>query len=193
MSTVTIDWSPEGIFAKVEAAANKALLAAGEVIAADARQSISKGTRWESSAPGQPPNFQTGELAGSINVKSGGNLRVLVGTDVPHGRYMEFGATIRPKTVRAIPVPCNVQAKQMLQRIRGASLRTQNLIPIKKDGKRYLAEKTPTGKIKKNGALFVLRAFVVILARPWLRPAAERSAGAARDAFKLVMTQELAF
>lgn len=194
---VAIKWNREALMARLIPACNKALLAAAEIGAREAENLLHKGERWQPSNPGNPPNFQTGELAGSIRTVGadalGKPLSAAYGTAVMHGLYMEKGATIRPKTAKAIPVPLNTQAKQMLQRIRGASLRTQKLIPIKKDGKSYLVEKTPTGRVKKNGAIFALRKLVVIAARPWIVPSLKLSRDAMVAKFKGVVQDELTY
>lgn len=197
MST-TITFNIDDIYRKVEDAANTAILAAAEVGRERAESLLMhNGGRHVSSSPGSPPNFQTGELAGNIVAEGPsivGPLRARFGTYIPHGRYMEFGSTIRPKNVKAIPVPCNIQARAMLSRIKGSSLRTQNLGMFKKDGKTYLAEKTEKkGALKKNGALFVLRKSVTILPRPWLRPAASLAASDMKARYAEVLKQELHF
>lgn len=194
---VTIKWDRDALMARLIPACNKAVVAAAEIVAREAENLLTKGDRWAHSNPGNPPNFQTGELAGSITVVGpealGRPLTAAVGTAVPHGRYMELGATIRPRNVKALPVPVNQQAEQMLQRIKGASLRTQKLITIKKDGKRYLVEKTPTGRVKKNGAVFALRTMVVIKPRPWLLPSLKLARDEMVERFKSVVQDELTY
>lgn len=197
MST-TITFNIDDIYRKVEDAANTAILSAAEVGRKQAESLLMhNGGRYVSSAPYSPPNFQTGELAGNIVAEGPeivGPLRARFGTYVKHGRHMEYGVTIRPKNVKAIPVPCNIQARQMLGRIKGASLRTQNLGMFIKNGVKYLGEKTAKkGELKKNGALFVLRTRVVIEQRPWLRPAASLAASDMKARYAEVLKQELHF
>lgn len=198
-----VEWTGADVLTRVEWIVNKALTAAAEVGAKEARGLVTKGTRWQSSNPGNAPNFQTGELAGSINALSpeqlGTPMRAAYGTSVPHGKYMEFGAVIRGKSpggtlvAGKLPVPVNVQARQMLARIRGASLRTQRLMAVHRNKKVFLMEKTPGGKLKKNGAVFVLKSEVRIAPRPWLVPSSKLAAGDMLAKFKDVCEMELTF
>lgn len=46
--------------------------------------------RHQSSAPGQPPQSDTGRLASSVQIVTG-SMESDVGTNVDYGRYLEFG------------------------------------------------------------------------------------------------------
>ncbi len=76
----------------------KALLLSAHSIRTEAIKSIQKGggpgESHTPSAPGQPPNTDTGRLVASIfaEIESGG-LGARVGTDVRYGRYLEFGTS----------------------------------------------------------------------------------------------------
>jgi HK97 gp10 family phage protein len=100
--------STKGTFRKTEVlAAIKKRAAAAVDLAATELQSAMKlqlstaGTgrkhatlRYQSSAPGNPPAVQTGHLRRSVQVdrsQVASNLRATVGTNVPYGRYLEFG------------------------------------------------------------------------------------------------------
>lgn len=194
MST-TVEFNYDDFIRRAKAAANDGAFAAAGVGAEKAQELVSRGSRWVHSSPGSPPSKQTGVLANSIRYvhpdKMGTPGRAAYGTSVPHGKYMETGVVIRPKTGRAIPVPCNVKAEQMLARLGGVSLRTQNLQPFKKDGKTFLREVTQAKKQpKKNGALFVLVKKVTISARPWLMPSKNLAGSEMFKAFADVFTKQ---
>lgn len=190
-----MDWNPDDFIARVKRAADVAIFKAAEVGAATARAMITTATGVPSK-PGEPPNMQSGELVGKLFVASPAQLgkpgHAAYGTSAKHGRYMEFGATVVAKHVKALPVPINAKARYMLSHMHGQSLRTKNMQMIKRRGKPpMLVETTPTGKIKKDGAMFVLRRSVVIKPRPWLFPSLKRAETAIIATYAECMKQEL--
>lgn len=192
---------------RVIRAANMAVTQAAMEIAKEAKYLVHKGTYGQHSNPGNPPNYQTGELYRSIRVASPYELgtpltaRVGSGKEAPQGKWMEYGATIRAKNVRFLPIPINLPAQIMLRRLGSryassagvvGSLRVFNLKLIKKDGKAFLMEMTTKGKkIKKGGAVFVLKRSITIKPRPWLVPAAKLATDAARARFKAVFLEQM--
>lgn len=184
--------------------ANAGLAAAAAVAADVAARSLGTDHGGVSSAPGSPPNSQTGNLRNRIAFATpeecGTPLKAIYGATIPYAKYLEYGAVITPKNVKALPVPINAQARRMLQRLSGygsatvtGSLRVFDLkyIPGKGGKDARLVEKTPGGKEKKNGAVFVLKKRVVIKARPFLRPAGEKGKAQMVAAFRDVIRQRL--
>lgn len=75
----------------------KALFAAGEMIQVEAQISITAGAvsgkNHKPSAPGEPPNNDTGDLAGKIETKQVAPLIVEVSSNSDHAAPMEFGTS----------------------------------------------------------------------------------------------------
>lgn len=75
----------------------KALFAAGEAIQVEAQISITAGSvsgkKHVPSAPGQPPNQDTGVLAGNIEVVQAAPLVVEVSSNAPYAAALEFGTS----------------------------------------------------------------------------------------------------
>lgn len=78
-------------------AVGKALFAAGEAIQVEAQISITTGSvsgkNHQPSAPGQPPNQDTGVLAGNIEVTQPAPLVVEVSSNAPYAAALEFGTS----------------------------------------------------------------------------------------------------
>lgn len=75
----------------------KALFAAGEMIQVEAQISITAGAvsgkKHVPSAPGQPPNNDTGTLAGAIETNQTAPLVVEVSSNAPYAGDLEFGTS----------------------------------------------------------------------------------------------------
>ncbi len=76
---------------------SKALFAAGEVVEAEAGRSITAGStsgkNHVPSAPGQPPNNDTGVLARNIETVQVEPFRVEVSSNAPYSVALEFGTS----------------------------------------------------------------------------------------------------
>lgn len=175
----------------VAQALDHGLNAAAVVYANEARKLFGNNHRGMPSAPGAYPHTQTGRLRGSVVPvapwTAGTPGTAYYGSNVAYGRYLHYGATIRPKQAKAIPVPLNHEAKRMLRRASvGGGLRQFRLKSFKApNGELFLAETTARGQLKAGGARFVLRKQVRIAPRPWItmpggRPDAEASAKASQ-------------
>lgn len=156
------------------------------------------------SAPGQPPGQETGQLKQSITYNLTG-AKARIGTNLVYGRWLEYGvAAITPKNGRALAVPVNQTAKRLQRRgivadaitglFKRAGLRSLGVdfAFVKRPGKPpLLIEKTATGKLKTNGAIFVLKSVVRLAARPWaLRSLLETTADQ-QAAFSVATAKEL--
>lgn len=80
----------------------QALFAGGEELQAEARVSISTGSSSGQSGgkhqhipsrPGEPPNYEWGDLSKGIIVEKPAPLRVLVTSNAPHGVPLEYGTS----------------------------------------------------------------------------------------------------
>jgi len=141
------------------------------------QRGFSRGARHTSSAPGTPPNVQTGRLRNSIAVQKSGPLIRRVGTNLPYGRIQEFGGTITAKG-KYLLVPIGVQGKNAL-RDSGGNIRSLNLMLIKRAGRPpLLCQGSSKLRGKGRGSvtpLFVLLPRVTLQARPWAMPALNRA------------------
>lgn len=75
----------------------KALFAGGEMLKAEAARSITEGAvsgkHHVPSAPGQPPNEDTGTLRRNITVTQIGPLHVRVASEAPYSKFLEYGTS----------------------------------------------------------------------------------------------------
>lgn len=75
----------------------RALFAGGELIQTEAQRSISAGSvsgkGHVPSAPGQPPNYDSGVLANNIETTQPAPLRVQVSSNAPYSAPLEFGTS----------------------------------------------------------------------------------------------------
>jgi len=195
-TTINVD----EIMARVLKAANNAVFEAAGEGAEQVQKTLQGGPRWTSSQPGKPPNFQRGTLAGSVSFvhpdQGGVPLRAQVGTAEKHGLYMENGAYVRAKKGKYLPVPVNREAKELLAKMDGRSLRASGVklvVEKSNSGALLLVEKTPTGREKKNGAVFILKVAIRILARPWLKPGMEGAVTQMHAKFKESMERSGVF
>jgi HK97 gp10 family phage protein len=83
--------------ALAEREVSKALFAAGELVQTAAQRSITAGSvsgkGHVPSAPGEPPNNDTGVLANNIETTQPSKLRVRVTSDAPYSAALEFGTS----------------------------------------------------------------------------------------------------
>lgn len=171
MARARLEWNGARVTAALPVA-KRAALTQGSLVLQVAMKRMLSGV--SPSAPGSPPGVDRGGLRRSIAYAVGSDV-AQVGTELKYGLYLERGANPRAKG-GGLPVPVNHAAKRMLRTLNisggmRVSLRTKNLVLIKRKGKPpLLIEQTPTGKEKKNGAVFVLKKSVRIAARPWAVP-----------------------
>ena len=118
------------------------------------------------SAPGQPPAVVTGSLWRSVQIDLSrvmSHLVARVGTDLPYGRSLEFGARIRPKRAKALSVPLTKEAKGY----DSPRKFPRDLVMITRKGKAPLLAEVADKKVTPH---YILLMSVNIAARPWLRP-----------------------
>lgn len=82
---------------EMERSVGKALFRAGNLISDEAQDSITRGSasagRHIASAPGEPPNNDTGVLKGNIEVNQVAPLKVEVSSNAPYAADLEFGTS----------------------------------------------------------------------------------------------------
>lgn len=107
------------INATIRQAANRGASRAAQVCASLVRRNLGRGAYGTPSAPGTPPNVQTGLMRNSINVQkvSDGFYRTI--SSARYSRIQEFGGVVKPIRAKALPVPLNFAAKVVLQRSGG--------------------------------------------------------------------------
>lgn len=185
-------WHGQEVADAMREAAKDGLRAAGVVLLRSMQDTVGVNGGGVPSAPGEPPRKQSGGLQRSLVLNEDRPAGVVrVGTRNPLGRWMEFGVNVRPKRAKMLAVPLNRAARRMfaglglLEGGERASLRNKPLTLItSKAGNLVLLEHTATGKIKKNGAAFVLKSFVRVAARPWLWVSYNRARARMNDAFR---------
>lgn len=87
----------EGLAREKVELVGKALFAGGEAVKAEAQHSITEGAQsgkfHKPSAPGSPPNEDTGTLRRNITVTQVGPLHVRVASNAPYSGHLEFGTS----------------------------------------------------------------------------------------------------
>lgn len=122
-----------------------------------------------------PWNTQTGNARGSIAAVKTGDGKAAFGSNVKYVRYLEFGATIKPKTAKALLVPVGIGKKLFRGRnpkdVIAAGKADGTIFTKKtKEGKRVIFLKT--GKTDRSAKpIAVLRKQVTLYPRPMFRPA----------------------
>lgn len=161
---VTSTFAPGAITAKMEAAIKAGLSASSQKVVDTSVASMGQRGGGKPSAPGSPPNRQSGSLSKSLVYAVNGRTS-RVGTNIRHGRIQELGGTINAKSGKSLAVPIHDKAKRL------SSPRQANLTYIKRRGKAPLLVKLVGGKNKRMELWFVLLKRVKLPARPYLRPA----------------------
>lgn len=154
----------------VMASANAGIGRAGRLLLNHIQKSFVKTSWFNPSPAGGPPGTVTGNLRRSMALTEPANMRAAITTNSKYARIHEYGGIIRPTTQRYLTVPVNVAAAKM--RANTGSLRTQNLTFRKgRDPGTAFLFRTTKGKNARSELMFVLKRFVRLPARPFLRPA----------------------
>lgn len=189
MTRVQTKWNGDNWLKAVKTAAEDALYAGAAVAADSAARSMGRSHGGISSSPGSPPNVQTSHLRNSIAFVHardlGRPLTAAFGTNVPYGRFLEFGATVRARD-KKLTVPLNQKAKRLLASV-GGNIRALALRVVPTKSGAFLAL-PPSVKGGDPEFLFKLEEEVVIAPRPWLLPTVKRDKarilGAMRTRFR---------
>jgi hypothetical protein len=160
------------------AAINRGVTDAAVVYVDGIKKSFSKTARGTSSAPGQPPSVQRGALRRAIDKTPTKNGKTIVHTsNLRYAPVLEYGATIRAKPGKALPVPIGPAGKRILESAGKGGLKNSGvrMTMIKRKGKAPLLVRTVNGRNARSEVLFILKKSITIKPRPFMAPA-ERSA-----------------
>lgn len=185
--TVRATWNGDRFNRQLHVAVDAAATAMARTVAEQARANLrstkagidqSSGRKFFTggSKPGGFPAARSGFLSRSVTSTGAQGGVSYAGTNVKYGRYLEYGAVIRPKQARALTIPLNGEAVRLLARHR----RTRNIPNLRvvklRDGRMFLVGKRHrAGKNEKPVFLFVLKQEVRIAPRPWLLRSAKQS------------------
>lgn len=161
------------------------ILACAQYIAESARGSMTGGGKiasrnYVSSSPGSPPGVQTGNLRRSIVARSTGDFSAVAGTRVKYGAFLEHGGIIRPRSSRFLAVPVSPEARRNSANGLGARAMPGLKLIVRRGGKSPLLAETGGAGLNVH---YVLRRTVRVAARPWLRPALQRTRGSLQSVF----------
>ena len=174
--TFTID--REKLKRSLVSAINRGVTDAAVVYVDGIKKSLTKNARFTSSAPGSPPNVQRGGLRRAIDKTPTKNGKAIVHTsNLRYAPVLEYGATIRAKPGKALPVPIGPAGKRILESAGKGGLKNSGvrMTMIKRKGKAPLLVRTVGGRNARSEVLFILKKSVTIKPRPFMAPA-ERSA-----------------
>lgn len=148
--SVTITDNSAAWFARLDRAIGNGLTSAAMVLADTVVREFGSNHGGYRSAPGMPPNSQSGELRNSIGYtkaeKGTGAWKAVVGSSLAYPAYLNDGATIKPKNTKMLMIPLTREAERGVRRFGsprgflsslGAKVRW---VPIVK-GRKYLVIK----------------------------------------------------
>lgn len=177
-TTIDVKFQPGKTRAMIDRALEAGMMNVGRNLSKFIGSSMKAGNG-RPSAPGTPPNVQSGDLRSSLDwiYRRDGErhaVKVYAGGDLaPYARVHELGGTIYAKG-NALTIPVNDAAKQASRK----SLSARNipgLFLVNRPGGRGLLAKRSPGH---NGGLdvwFILRKSVTLPARPFMRPGLDRA------------------
>lgn len=186
---VILDWDTSKIIAAVDAGVRDGLADAGRLIQEAARDNLN----------GKVLNVRSGNLRRSVTTVEGKDAQgrfVLIGTGVRYAAVHEYGARINAKTAKNLAIPLdaaltkrgNLRSFSQPGKDDKGNVSLKNMPGLKfiklRNGKKFLVREVTKGRKgnKKTHLefLFVLKPFVDIPARPWLRPAFNENVDRAR-------------
>ncbi len=165
------------------------VLACGNHVKNTISSSMASRGRGKSSAPGTPPNRQTGNLSRSIQPHLVAPGVVRVGANERYARIHELGGVIRPKAAKYLWIPVNAKGSETPRSVI-ANKKAYTFIP-RRSGGFFIVKKSKSGRKLKAGMIYVLSFGVYLAKRPYMRPGLEAAkpelpgifAAAARKAF----------
>jgi len=177
-------------------AVNRGVTDAAVVYVQAIKKSVGNRARFTSSSPGSPPNWQRGGLSKAIDKTPTKNGQTIVHTsNLRYAPVLEYGATIRAKPGKSLPVPIGPAGKRILESAGKGGLKNAGVAMtlIKRKGKAPLLVRSVKGRNARSEVLFILKKYVTIKPRPFMAPA-ERSAtlyAEAIAAFEAAATAEI--
>lgn len=186
--SVTNQWRGDQLLARVRGIIRQGVQAACFHLEGEMKKTLSesktpRGGRTTQPA-GYPPAILTGKLrqsvTSSIKHESPTHVTGRVGTHLKYGKLHEFGGHIFPTTRRHLAIPLSLNAVRLSESAGYRNLASLNLQwrPTKTPGVSLLGRDTvgkSRGKwFQEFEALFLLVPWVIMPARPWMRPTCER-------------------
>jgi hypothetical protein len=185
---LSMQWNGPAFIARLRTAADEGLTEVGKHFAGMVKRKLGRGHGGTRSAPGSPPNSQSGFLSQSVTSTkaSGGVCYVMCGA--MYAMALEFGAVIRPKNGKLLVIPISKYARDLMResgnsaraaidRYKEANAGSWQMIRTKRGG--LLLTRTTSkaqGRGKKRTSVmsseidFLLTAKTTILPRPFIRP-----------------------
>lgn len=187
---MSIKWDGNNFLRHVRSAAEDGLYAGATIAADQAVRNFGRNHGGVPSLPGSPPNSQSGHLRNSVTAVHARDLGIPLaaayGTNVPYGRYLEFGAN--PKGNPWLTIPVSPEAKRASRRGQGA--RSFRLRFVKTKNAALLVKDVP-GKHARMEVWYVLKHEVRIAPRPWLRRAVRDLGGRLSQVVNTVFAREM--
>ena len=174
--TFTID--RDKLKRSLASAINRGVTDAAVVYVDGIKKAVGNRARFTSSTPGSPPNWQRGGLSREIDKTPTKNGQAIVHTsNLRYAPVLEYGATIRAKPGKSLPVPIGPAGKRILESSGKGGLKNSGvrMTMIKRKGKAPLLVRTVKGRNARSEVLFILKKSITIKPRPFMAPA-ERSA-----------------
>lgn len=178
----------------VTEATDEGLYAAGLRLEDAVRRGFGTGHGGTSSSAGGFPNTQTGQLRASVTTVKGRGI-TWVGTNVMYGRWLNWGASIRPRG-KALGIPLTSAAKTLLRQSGGSvqaaidMLKSRGKVFFKQSASGvlvildYAAGSRRRAGTRSGDAWFLLTNKTIHLApRPWGAIAVKTAATAMQTAF----------
>lgn len=199
MAKATVKWNDTRALNAAAIAINTGVQAAANVVADTTRINLRQTNYPTVSSPGNSPSRDRGTLARSVVATEAVAGVAFVGTNLKYGRVLEFGGVIRPRRAKLLPVPLVGRRRwERLVREGGGTVRgikNTFLVRTKRNQLLLIQDTGAFGlsrRVKhRQEAIAVLKPFVTIQPRPWLRrsmldaapEAQRRAAQAARNSF----------
>jgi hypothetical protein len=181
-----VTWKGDEFLRLLPKAVDEGLTAAAERLHAQTTRIFGRQHGGRPSAPGMPPNSQTGTLRGRMSYTPGRNGLATVYSPLAYARFLERGGVITPKRAKMLAFPISAKGRSLI-RSHGTPARAIDAAKRAARGRKRVAM-VPTrsggfvvgysdGKGKLD-PLFMLTRRSVVAARPWAKPSIALARGA---------------
>lgn len=167
-----VDWNISDTLAALRNAATFGIGSSSALAANLIGRSMGRGSG--PSAPGTPPNVQSGLLRRRIMPIEAKNLVSGVRASVPYAMIHERGGTINARG-KLLTIPLNPEARKLRRQFRDLSSANLRLIVSRRGNKLLVKD---NGKGSGFTPMFVLKSRVVMPKRPFLWPGIRNNAAA---------------
>lgn len=172
MSRFTIDIGK--INTTMARAIDVGVLACGNHVKNTISSSMASNSKGRSSAPGTPPNRQTGNLSRSIQPHLVATGVVRVGANERYARIHEMGGVIRPKRAKYLWIPVNAKPSETPSAV--ISHKKDYAFIPRRSGGFFVVKKSKSGRKLKAGMIYVLSLGVYLAKRPYMAPGLAKAA-----------------